>query len=68
VKKTVFTHAKVNKRRLYAGLDIDYPPFINIADVAAKTRSFDIKLLKAASLDYRHPALFSLSHIYEHFS
>jgi DNA polymerase III epsilon subunit-like protein len=53
---------------LYAGLDIDYFPFINIADVAAQARSFDIKFLKAASLDYRHPAFFSLCHIYEHFS
>jgi hypothetical protein len=68
VKKTIPTCAKVYKCRLYPGLNIYYLASVNISDVAAQTRPFEVQLFKAASLNYRYPALFALEPIYKHLS
>ena len=68
MEKTIFPHTEVYKSRLDAGLDIRDLALINITDMAAQTRSFDIKLFQLAVFDNCNTALFPLRYINQHLS
>ena len=67
VQKAIPPDAEVNESCLDAGLDIDDPAFVDVANTAFEAVSFDIELFEDAILDDADPAFFRLANIDQHF-
>jgi len=68
VQKAIAADAEIDERRLDAWLEIDDPPFVDIADVVVLAGPFDIELFEQTVLNDRDPAFLRLRDIDQHFA
>src|SRR5262249_40548295 len=66
VQETVAANAEIDKRGLDAGLDVDDPAFVDVADIALLAGTLDVQLFENPILDNGDPAFLRLQHINKH--
>ena len=67
VQKPVAAHAKIDKRRLDARLQVDHDSLVDVPYVIVLSGSFDVQLFEDSVLNDRDPAFLRLRDVDQHF-